>query len=133
MRITNLTDAAATLSDNVKVARHLIDQLRNRRPAPGDDTLSLLGDVAEVVAELVSHYASIAQEVRYDMPVGYSAGRPADGINRPVEDLIVAQETRGITPLVNEAVNALNRAVQEAATAAYELDHAISRWESNGK
>lgn len=129
MRTTNLAQATKTFRDNLHVARALTLQLKNRRPAPGDDTLEVLGNAAEAVAELAAHYAAIAEEIRYDLPVGYNAGRPADGIRRPVEDLLVAQENRGVMPLITEAVNSLNRAVQEAATAVYEIDHAIARWE----
>lgn len=130
MRTTDLSATAKTFRDNLLVARHLTDKLRNRQPVPGDDTLDVLGTVAETVAELATHYASIAQEIRYELPVGYSVERPDDGIRRSVEDLLVAQEDRGVTSLINEAINSLNRAVQEAATAVYEIDHAISKWES---
>lgn len=91
-----------------------------------------LTDAARTLGDnvaLVRHLASIVETIRYELPEGYGARADADGIARPVEQVLLANETRGVTRHVDEALYALNIAAGETAKAARALDSAITAWE----
>lgn len=94
------------------------------------DSLSTLAARLTDTARVVAHLAEVAEEISTDLPVGYRAARPIDGVPRPVEDILIGLEDRGVTPALINGRVALTIAVREAGNAARALDSAISRWES---
>jgi hypothetical protein len=92
--------------------------------------LSALAQQLRDSASLVSSLAGLTDEVRHTLPRGYHPPRSQDGITRPVEDIIVALETRGVTSALSSAHHHMVNSLREAETAALLLNRALTRWEN---
>lgn len=90
---------------------------------------NLTTSLASVIrqAKTASEMTPVLEDLRYKLPTGYGVARPDDGIQRPVEDVLVAQEERGVSAQVDQALLALRyarynlEAAIEAMNAAMEL------------
>lgn len=82
-------------------------------------------------AALITHLAILAEDIRTTRPRGYGVARPIDGVRRPVEDIIVALDDRGVTAAIYNAAHTLAAALNAAKQAALYLDDAINKWEGD--
>lgn len=93
---------------------------------------SLTSTLSSVVraAKNASEMAPVLEDLRYKLPAGYHAPRPDDGIARPVEDILVAQEERGVTEQVDQALLGLNYAHHNLLAAVDAMAIALQRCQS---
>lgn len=94
---------------------------------------SLNTALAEIRANLsvVAHLAPHVEEIRYERPEGYGARPDSDGVSRPVEQIVLATDDRGVSRHVQSALYELNVAAIASARAAHALDAAQTAWEHN--
>lgn len=81
-------------------------------------------------AKTASEMAPVLEDLRYKLPAGYGVARPDDGISRPVEDILVAQQERGITEQVDQALLGLNYAHHNLLAAIDSMAIALERCQS---
>lgn len=88
---------------------------------------NLTTSLASVIraAKKASDMAPVLEDLRYKLPTGYGVERPSDGIRRPVEDVLVALETRGVTPHVDQALLALRYARHNLEAAIESMNEAM--------
>lgn len=91
-----------------------------------------LGSVIRA-AKTASEMAPVLEDLRYKIPNGYGVARPSDGIRRPVEDVLVAQEERGITAQVDQALLAFRYARHNLEAAIEAMNAAIDLWNAPQK
>ncbi|MER7077943.1 hypothetical protein SAMN02982929_07180 [Saccharopolyspora kobensis] len=96
---------------------------------------NLVTSLASVIhkARTASEIAPILEDLRHKLPAGYGVARPADGVHRPVEAVLVAQEDRGITPEVTTALTALRYARHNLEAAIEAMNAAVDRWQAPQK
>lgn len=92
------------------------------------DTVAALSALIKA-AKTASEIAPVLESRRQQLPIGYSPGRPLGGVARPVEELIVAHEARGVSAQVDIAVNALDQATMHLQVAIEAMNTAMDRWE----
>lgn len=95
------------------------------------ESLSLLASRLRVLASTALKNADLVEAIRTDKPRGYHVARSADGVPRPVEEIIQALDDRGVTSAVYNAGHALESAIQTVEAANVFLDAAIDRWEGH--
>lgn len=79
--------------------------------------------------KVVSHLAGIVEDIRTSKPLGYGSPASYDGTARPVEDIVMALDTRGVSDEVISARHLLTQAAALTERAAHHLDGAITAWE----
>lgn len=80
---------------------------------------------------VAANRADIVEEIRHQLPRGYSAITPGDWASRPVESLVEALDDRGVTDRVLQARRRLSAAAALVEEAARDLDAAIDLWEGH--
>ena len=75
--------------------------------------------------------ADIVEEIRHQLPRGYSSVTSREWASRPVESLVEALDDRGVTDRVLRARRRLSAAAALVEEAARDLDAAIDLWEGH--
>lgn len=78
---------------------------------------------------VAANRADIVEEIRHQLPRGYSSVTPREWARRPVESLVGALDDRGVTDRVLRARRRLSAAAALVEEAARDLDSAIDLWE----
>lgn len=95
-----------------------------------DPLTTLQGRLHNATLEL-AYLTDTAEAIRTTRPPGYTYLKSNDGVRRPVEDVIVALDDRGVSSALFNAGHALEAAIYAAERAVGFLDDAIVRWEGN--
>lgn len=79
--------------------------------------------------KVATHLADITDDIRSTKPIGYRSEPSHNGTPRPVEDVVIALDDRGVTNNVLTARRLLQRAAELTERAAHHLDGAVTAWE----
>jgi hypothetical protein len=94
-----------------------------------NDDLSAASYRLSGALKVAKHLAGVVDEIRTSKPRGYGSPASYDGAARPVEDVVVALDDRGVSDQVIRARKLLNQAAELTERAAHHLDGAVTAWE----
>lgn len=96
------------------------------------EALDILVKRLDLTLPDLKRLSDLAESVRTTRPQGYATLRSGDGVSRPVEDVIVALDDRGVTAALYNAGHHLEAAIYAAEWAVDQLNEALNRWEGHG-